>query len=521
MRMSTPRLLLFSVLLSANSLSAVYAQSISTNGTSGISIYSGDTVVIHTERGGGTASTTDWVGLYAAGASASNYPAYWYLNGSMTPPTTALASATFSVAVKRLPGNYEFRFFANNGYTTLAISGSVVVNNALFQVSGVLPPQDFSVETQDSVAIDIHGSVGNQFDWVGLYEVSATNSNYLDWVWLGTGTRTTPQTGATSSNFRMLLPSADGDYEFRILLNNGYTSVATSTRALALTSPVTHTIDNGTTQVGINLNWGGAITKLSFPVNTSVRYRNVVNNEDGPGRQVEAAVYHSTNDPECWPCDNSCTWGYNPVQAGNACHDGSVGTLIEQTSTKLVTSTTALQWNNILSGGPVSNVTIRQTIELTQAQVLKIDYTITNDETFSIGSDIYLHELPVVYLNWATSKRAFAYQGSNPFTSGTLTEFSIPCCNEQTGLISTSEPWIAWVDSSPGSGSALNSPAVALYVPGKYTNWQIATRTTTSALQNWETLVLAPSGQATVTAYLVFGSNFADVRARIYAMEGY
>lgn len=91
---------------------------------------------------GGPANTTDWLGLYAVGASDSQYLAWQYLNGSTTPPTAGLAGATLTVGLPAAPGSYEFRLFAHNTYERLATSPTVIVaaSEAVLVVNGTGPP---------------------------------------------------------------------------------------------------------------------------------------------------------------------------------------------------------------------------------------------------------------------------------------------------------------------------------------------------------------------------------------------
>jgi agmatine deiminase len=50
-----------------------------------------------------------------------------YLNGTKSLPAAGLTSATLTFAIPQTMGDYEFRFFANNGYTLLATSAIVTV----------------------------------------------------------------------------------------------------------------------------------------------------------------------------------------------------------------------------------------------------------------------------------------------------------------------------------------------------------------------------------------------------------
>jgi len=76
---------------------------------------------------GGPGNTTDWVALALVGSGNTSYISCQYLNGTHTAPTTGLTSATLTFTMPATTGNYELRFFANNGYTRLATSTTVTV----------------------------------------------------------------------------------------------------------------------------------------------------------------------------------------------------------------------------------------------------------------------------------------------------------------------------------------------------------------------------------------------------------
>lgn len=82
----------------------------------------------------GPGNLLDWVGLYVPGAADTAYLNWQYLDGQQTAPTQARTAATLTFPLPG-PGRYEFRFFANNIYTRLAISDPVVATC----VSGATP----------------------------------------------------------------------------------------------------------------------------------------------------------------------------------------------------------------------------------------------------------------------------------------------------------------------------------------------------------------------------------------------
>jgi YD repeat-containing protein len=74
-------------------------------------------------------TSTDWIALYALGAANTNYVTWMYVNCTFS-PTVAVPSGScpFTVPATVAPGNYELRLLANNGYTTITTSNTIVVN---------------------------------------------------------------------------------------------------------------------------------------------------------------------------------------------------------------------------------------------------------------------------------------------------------------------------------------------------------------------------------------------------------
>lgn len=80
---------------------------------------------------GGKSGVQEWVGLYLAANPDSAYSVdsnWQYLSGTQTQPTAGLSSTTLQFMVPTAPGVYNFRYFAQKGYTTrLAVSPDIVV----------------------------------------------------------------------------------------------------------------------------------------------------------------------------------------------------------------------------------------------------------------------------------------------------------------------------------------------------------------------------------------------------------
>jgi hypothetical protein len=85
----------------------------------------GQAVLVTVANGPG--NTTDWIGLFGR-TTADGSPLAWrYLNGTQTPPTSGLTSATVTFTMPQARGTYNFRFFRSNSLTKLATSVTVTV----------------------------------------------------------------------------------------------------------------------------------------------------------------------------------------------------------------------------------------------------------------------------------------------------------------------------------------------------------------------------------------------------------
>jgi subtilisin family serine protease len=86
-----------------------------------------------------------------------------------------------------------------------------------------------SVAGGASVTATLTYGYGGQFDWLALAASSAANTNYLQYVYVGTG--------VTTRSWTVTMPTTPGTYEFRLFLNNGYTRAATSPTVTVLPPP--------------------------------------------------------------------------------------------------------------------------------------------------------------------------------------------------------------------------------------------------------------------------------------------
>jgi uncharacterized protein YegP (UPF0339 family) len=170
---------------------------------------------------GGPGNRSDWVALARVGSALTANVDWKYLSGTRTQPATGMTSAELTFAIPQTAGPYEFRFFANNGYTLLATSPVVTTLPPTLTVStaSAAPGAPVQVTVMDGPAY--------RGDWVVLAKVGSGPTVYVDWKYLN-GTRTMPAAGVSSAVLTFTMPLTPDQYEFRFFANNGYTLLAVS-----------------------------------------------------------------------------------------------------------------------------------------------------------------------------------------------------------------------------------------------------------------------------------------------------
>src|SRR5436190_5008842 len=86
-----------------------------------------------------------------------------------------------------------------------------------------------SVAGGASVTATLTNGYSGQYDWLALAAMSAPNTTYLQYVYVGSG--------VTSRSWTVTMPATAGTYEFRLFLNSGYTRAATSAAVTVLPPP--------------------------------------------------------------------------------------------------------------------------------------------------------------------------------------------------------------------------------------------------------------------------------------------
>lgn len=179
---------------------------------------------------------------------------------------------------------------------------------------------------------------------------------------------------------------------------------------------------NNYLKVGVRRDWGGTIIFYGLTNNSGpgVNNSNTIDAND-TGREVQVAFYDPdrvmqgcAHDASCAATPTTCPisisyLGWNPVQGGNRCNNGSPVNSYSFQSDRMVHSISPLHWNpnwdfpdctNDGCDDPAlenraADVVITQSLRFVRQHVLELRYTLT--ETAGLNHGVTLQELPTVY----------------------------------------------------------------------------------------------------------------------------
>jgi hypothetical protein len=170
---------------------------------------------------GAPGNARDWLGLYRQEAGDRQYLTYQYVYGE--------ERGMRAFTAPNEPGRYQFRLFANDGYTQVAqstvfevrapVATGVALAAGAPAAAGRLELSARLVPGGASVDVRFAHAPGNQRDWIGLYREGAGDRAYLGYQYT---------LGASSGSLVFELPDEPGRFEFRLFENDGYTRVAVS-----------------------------------------------------------------------------------------------------------------------------------------------------------------------------------------------------------------------------------------------------------------------------------------------------
>jgi hypothetical protein len=139
-------------------------------------------------------------------------------NGTARPTTYVSGTqlrATIAAADVAVNGTAQVTVFspAPGGGTSTALTFTIA------------PPPTLTVSATSAapgtpVTVTLTNGFGGLYDWLSFAPVTAPNTSYLTFVYIGGST--------TTRTWTVTMPSTPGTYEFRLFLNNGYTRTATS-----------------------------------------------------------------------------------------------------------------------------------------------------------------------------------------------------------------------------------------------------------------------------------------------------
>jgi hypothetical protein len=275
--------------------------------------------------------------------------------------------------------------------------------------------------------------------------------------------RTEPISGP--HGFRFPIPSKYWDGTPHTLYVYGIASSGVPSDNLVLSSaPQSFTLvstvvrlDNGVIQFGVEPRCGGTLVEVS------VRGRNVVNNADCTGRQVQVALYDgNARYDDCSGCQG--LWGWDPVQGGDIHNFGSPLLAQRVTPDSVYIATRPNEWYPDNKGGgpgqPVpSDVIIEQTASFMPEYryAVRLHYRITH-----LASDTHasaVQEFPAVYVN-SEYDRFVSYAGTKPWTGGAPSWDVLTAPGQPVPERYLPEHWAALVDEA-GVG-------LTVYVPQQY-----------------------------------------------------
>ena len=173
----------------------------------------------------GVSSVTDWVGLHSAGSGDSSGVDWKYTSScTFAAGGSVVASGSCIFTMPSTPGPYEFRLFANNTLTRLAVSNTVTVSGGGAPTISASPA---SANPGQPVTVSWSG-VSSVTDWVGLYSAGSDDSSGVDWKYTSSCGSAAGGSVLASGSCIFTMPDTPGSYEFRLFANNSLTRLAVS-----------------------------------------------------------------------------------------------------------------------------------------------------------------------------------------------------------------------------------------------------------------------------------------------------
>jgi hypothetical protein len=191
-------------------------------------------------------------------------------------------------------------------------------------------------------------------------------------------------------------------------------------------------VENEFIRVGINLGWGGAVTHVSVPGGP-----NLINSHD-LGRQIQQSYYSGPPNYQREGKEKAKHWAnfpWNPIQTGDAFHNGSEVLEHRVTGKQLYVKTVPKLWpmNN-----DAAECVMETSITLSKdGPKFMYKARLTNARSDKTQYSAKHQEIPAIYVNGPWHK-LMTYNGDQPFTGKPVSEIR----NDHK------EPW-PWVNYLP------------------------------------------------------------------------
>jgi hypothetical protein len=182
-------------------------------------IYPGDPINVVWMAG--SRELSGWIGIYKAGESnLASYLARVDTNGSGRGKIEFEAG---SFTRPLAPGKYEVRLMRSDSFVELANAPFVVANPDARPEVSVDPAR---IRLGEPIAVSFKDAPGNHGDWIGLYKAGESDTHrYLTYLYTGNGAIAGKVTFDSKQHLSKLPP---GEYEAKLLLDNGYKELASA-----------------------------------------------------------------------------------------------------------------------------------------------------------------------------------------------------------------------------------------------------------------------------------------------------
>ena len=227
-------------------------------------------------------------------------------------------------------------------------------------------------------------------------------------------------------------------------------------------------IENDRFMLGVEVNWGGAVSYLQDKACTVSGLGNLVNKHD-TGRLIQQSFYGVQENDEYKPGISFDTkWRYNPVQGGDQYNNPSRLIDLVITETSIYVKAQPQDWskNNALTPSYMEN-----TYTLYSDRV-QVDNRFTD---YSGWDHPYAgQELPAFYTVSYLDTFVW-YNGEDPWTGDALSsKGNLPFWGDHAGECTftlrekNSETWCAWINATDDYGLGVYAPAIDQLKAGRY-----------------------------------------------------